>query len=120
MSKQLVSLHHRLSRHLDDCAFERIQQIDQDTVLEAKLKQDAQLRNRIDAMGWLARSFDMISPDLTSNMVQSFTAVYVLGSFQSSPEAKEAMRNKYKNALHGSMAVRNIMLILKQSNSDAN
>ena len=62
-----------IKRFIDDHAIERIERVTQparDAV--AQLNQDKELRLKFDALGWLSRSIELVSPYLATDMIKSF------------------------------------------------
>ena len=63
-----------IKRFIDDFAIERIDLIKSklDSNLERQLQIDGGLKQKFDALGWLARSVELVSPYLVQEMLHSF------------------------------------------------
>ena len=62
-----------LKRFIDDHAVERIEAIGKDNDdLVTQLHRDPILREKCDAMGWAARSVEIVTPLLIQDMINAF------------------------------------------------
>ena len=65
-----------VKRFIDDHAIERIDTINKNPKdLVTQLHWDPVLREKMDALGWLARSVELVSPYLVQDMIRQFKRI---------------------------------------------
>ena len=66
-------MEYTIKRFIDDHAIERIEIVKQPPHdVFAQLNKDRELGLKIDALGWLGRSAELVSPYLSADMIKSF------------------------------------------------
>ena len=89
-----------IKRFIDDHAIERIdtikRKLESDVVRQLQI--DGGLKQKFDALGWLARSVELVSPYLVQEMLHSFKRVV------SQPEQRHE-REMFIKSYHGSTAI---------------
>ena len=97
-----------LKRFIDDHAIERIDTINKPAKdILNELHRDSNLREKFDALGWLARSVELVSPYLVQDMLRNFKRNV------SQPEHR-SLRESYIKSYHGSNAATVVLRRLNQ------
>ena len=87
-----------LKRFIDDHAIERIETVQEPYIAAYnQLNSDTFLKAKIDSLGWLARSCELVSSVLVQDMINAFKGTVM-------PQASQEMRDKYIKKTHGSNA----------------
>ena len=73
-----------------------------------QLNQDTSLTSKFDALAWLARSIELVSPYLVADMVKNFKKSV------SQPEQR-IRREQYIKGIHGSLAVTTVIQRIAQT-----
>lgn len=99
----LSTVEFMIKRFIDDHAIERIELISKPPVdVVTQLNQDTSLTSKFDALAWLARSIELVSPYLVTDMVKNFKKSV------SQPEQR-IRREQYIKGIHGSHAVTTVI-----------
>lgn len=89
-----------IKRFIDDHAIEKIDTIKKPhSDLANQMIRDTDLLEKLNTLGWLARSVELVSPYLVSDIIRSFKQLV------SQPDSKP-LRDKYIRAVHGSQSVK--------------